>query len=92
MSKPERRTAGEVAGVSAGQPELTKRRKQPGYYPVTGYRISPKIKDQVKELAKELKASPSDLAGLLLQYALDAYQKGELKFDLKPEKYSLSLK
>lgn len=88
MSKPERRTA----GVTSTPPEVTKRKRTKNYNPVAGYRIAPELANQIKGLADNLKVSSSDLAEVLFKYALAAYEKGELKLELEPEKYSISIK
>jgi hypothetical protein len=85
--KPERRS---LAGTTATPPETTKRKKQ--YDPVAGYRIPQELKDKVANLAKELQVSSSDLVKVLFKYALDAYERGDLKLTLKPEKYKISIK
>jgi len=92
MSKEQRRNAGEVAGVTAAKPEMSKRKKTANYYPVAGYRIRPEISNRVETLAKTLKVSKSELVEILFDYALEAYKKGDLKLDLTPEKYTLTRK
>jgi hypothetical protein len=85
--KPERRS---LEGTTATPPETTKRKKQ--YNPVAGYRIPRELKEKIANLADELQVSSSDLVQVLFKYALDAYERGDLKLTLKPEKYRVSIK
>jgi len=92
MNKPERRNAAETAGVTSTAPEVSKRKRTKNYNPVAGYRITPELADQIKQLADDLKVSTSDLAEVFFKYALEAYKKGDLKLERTPEKYSISIK
>jgi len=87
--KEERRKLTEIAGVSVDQPETIKKKKQANYHPVSGYRIPPELADRVKQLANQLKVENSELAEVLLKYALKAVEEGQLKLEPTPEKYTL---
>ena len=93
MSKElQRRDAEKVAGVTSTKPELSKRQSHKNYYPVAGYRIRPVIKTRVDKLAEKLKVSNSELVEILFEFALDAYDKGDLKLELTPQKYAITRK
>jgi len=81
-----------VSGTTAKNPEVSKRKEQKEYDPVAGFRISKELKQNIDNLANELKVSNSDLAKLFFEYGLKAYKNGELKFNLEPKNFEISLK
>ena len=56
---------------------------------VASYRLGAELKTEIQTIAKELKGSTADIAGIFLQYALNAYKAGDLKLSKEPKKYTI---
>jgi len=58
-------------------------------YQVASYRIDPEVKQRILDIADNLKVSTADLAEFFFRYAIDHYEKGELKIKREPKEYEI---
>lgn len=88
-----RRDASETTGlkvITANQPSGRSRQWDKAHNPsVASYRITTELKERIKNLAEELQVSPGALVVRLLDYALAAYDNGDLPITVEPVKNRL---
>ena len=83
-------TAGEPVDVLARRPSKARRnrdweRRQRETVGFAGYRgIPPELNDEIKDVAEELGVRVGEVARAFLEYALEAYYRGELQLEPQP--------
>ena len=79
-------------GLTYGRPKRDRSWDREHNYRVASYRIGAELKEEIQKIAKELQGSTGDIAGIFLQYGLDAYKAGDLELTKEPEKYKIKPK
>jgi hypothetical protein len=90
---PQRRSIeGGADGLTYGHAKRDRSWDAEHNYQVASYRIDAELKQAIKDIADKLKGSTADIAGIFLQYGLDAYQAGDLKLSAEPKEYEIKAK